>query len=64
MILALMLPLSGCFKGEVESDPPAVCDGLRPLVDDHVDSLIEDGGPKSRVTGVKLVAGYDGACPK
>jgi hypothetical protein len=42
----------------------ALCEGLEPLVDKHVEALIEDGGPKSRVTGVELVSGYDGGCPK
>ncbi len=59
MILAL---LSGCgTEVKVQSDRP-ICDGLAPYVDRHVDALIEDGGPKSRVTGVELIAGYDGAC--
>jgi hypothetical protein len=58
----VMLLLSGCATGFQEVAISALCDGLEPYVDRHVEALIEDGGPKSRVTGVELVAGYDGGC--
>lgn len=57
-----MLLLSGCGQElpVVQSSP--LCDGLSPYVERHVEALIEDGGPKSRITGVELVAGFDGGC--
>lgn len=57
-----MLLLSGCATVPQVPQSNAVCDGLAPYVDRHVEALIEDGGPKSRVTGVELVAGFDGGC--
>lgn len=58
--LLLAMLLSGCVIGKI--DDSALCSGLNPLVDAHVDALIEDGGPKSVVTGERFVAGYDGVC--
>ena len=58
----LMLLLSGCATDKVTGSNAPVCDGLSVYVDEHADALILDGGPKSRVTGVKLIARYDGAC--
>ncbi len=57
----LMLLVSGCSSVSQISDS-ALCDGLSPLVDAHVDALLEDGGPKSLVTGDMLVAGFDRGC--
>jgi len=60
----LMLLLSGCVTDSPKIEQPVspICDGLRPFVDRHADALIEDGGPKSRVTGVELISSYDGGC--
>lgn len=59
----LTLLLSGCATDKAPIDISPVCDGLSVYVDNHADALIEDGGPRSRVTGVELIARYDGACP-
>lgn len=64
----LMLLVSGCSIGNNSRtlDPVvpirAVCTSLGPLVDDHADALIADGGPESLQTGVLLIGGFDGAC--
>jgi hypothetical protein len=62
LILPLMLLLIGCAN--VNTNDSALCAGLNPLVDAHADALIVDGGPKSLVTGDKLVTGYDAGCSK
>ncbi len=33
--------------------------GLRPLVDEHAEALLEDGGVKSTVTGARLISVFD-----
>lgn len=38
------------------------CNQTEPLWFDHVEALIEDGGPKSVVTGDKLVTVRDSVC--
>jgi hypothetical protein len=63
----LMLLVSGCSIGNSRTIDPvvpvrAVCDTLAPLVDDHADALIADGGNRSLQTGVLLIGGFDGAC--
>ena len=64
----LILLVSGCSIGNNSRtiDPVvpvrAVCDTLSPLVDDHADALIADGGNRSLQTGVLLIGGFDGAC--
>jgi len=57
----LTLLVAGCSNVKLISDS-AVCNGLEPLVDNHVDALLIDGGPQSIVTGERLVAGYDAGC--
>ena len=61
MVLPLMMLVSGCLNASKPNDT-GLCDGLTPLVDAHVDGLLEDGGPKSLTTGQALVAGFDGGC--
>jgi hypothetical protein len=63
----LMLLVSGCGIGNSRTVDPvvplrAVCTSLEPLVDDHADALILDGGSQSLQTGVLLIGGFDGAC--
>jgi len=60
MVLVLTTLLTACVN--VSPSPSGLCDGLAPLVDNHVDALLIDGGPKSTLTGDKLVAGFDGGC--
>jgi hypothetical protein len=57
-----MLLLQGCAN--VKTSDSAICAGLDPLVNAHVDALIVDGGPQSLITGDRLVAGYDAGCGK
>lgn len=57
-----MLLLQGCAN--VKTSDSAICAGLDPLVNAHVDALIADGGPQSLITGDRLVAGYDAGCGK
>lgn len=58
----LMMLLLGCAQGKVNDS--AICSGLNPLVNAHADALIEDGGPKSLITGERLISGYDAGCSK
>ena len=62
--MMLIVPMSGCYKdSQIQIEPtPVVCDILSPLVDAHQSGLLEDGGPVSLQTGVRLIAGYDGSC--
>ena len=62
LALSLMLIVSGCASVSPLKQNSAVCDGLKPLVDAHVDGLIADGGPRSLSTGRRLVVGYDAGC--
>jgi hypothetical protein len=57
----LTLLVAGCSSVKLISDS-AVCNGLEPLVDSHVDALLIDGGPQSLVSGERLVSGYDAGC--
>jgi hypothetical protein len=54
--------LQGCAN--VKTNDSAICAGLDPLVNAHVDALIIDGGPQSLITGDRLVTGYDAGCGK
>lgn len=60
MLIALV---AGCSSVRLTSDN-AVCDGLEPLVDTHVNALLLDGGPQSLLSGDRLVAGFDAGCKK
>lgn len=63
LLVLLTLPLSGCGLGKRNaSSDTALCDGLSEPIDELNDSLLEDGGPKSIVSGVKVIAVYDGGC--
>ena len=56
-----MMLLSGCVKG-TQINQTALCEGLDPLVNDHSDALIVDGGPMSVVTGATLIRAFDSGC--
>ena len=60
--MTLILLVSGCSNVRIGTNDTALCDGLSPLVDAHTEALLIDGGPKSLVTGQRLVAGFDGGC--
>lgn len=57
----LTLLVSGCVNAKRINDS-AICKSLADPWDEHVDALIEDGGPKSTVTGERLTRGYDAVC--
>lgn len=61
-LVASMMLVAGCSIVNLPTSKDALCDGLNPLVDAHVDALLIDGGPRSLVTGDTLVAGYDAGC--
>lgn len=54
---------AGCSLG-VTTNQTALCDGLDPLATSHSRALVEDGGPKSVVTGATLIRAIDGGCGK
>ena len=56
--LLLMLLVSGC-SDVTRTSGDAVVEGLRPLVNQHSEALQEDGGPKSLVTGARLIKAID-----
>lgn len=59
--LLLMMPLSGCAIGVADS---VICQRTAAPSDAHTAALIEDGGPKSLVTGQNLIAILDAGCGK
>ena len=61
--LALMLTLlvAGCSNVRWINES-GLCDGLNPLVDDLVTSVLVDGGPKTVVSTDRFVSGYDAGC--
>lgn len=61
-----MMLVSSCgfVRKEKRISDQGVCDGLSIPVDEHADSLLIDGGPKTLVTGTALVMAYDNACLK
>lgn len=59
MMLGLLL--SGCANVKTVGSS-GVCDSLSPLIDNHVEGLLKDGGPKSILTGRDLVVGFDKGC--
>jgi hypothetical protein len=62
--MMLMLLVAGCSTVKLIDSDRAICDGLDPLVDSHVEALLVDGGPKSLLTGDRLVSGFDAGCMK
>lgn len=57
----LLLLVAGCNNVKNINDS-ALCSGLDPLVNAHADALILDAGPKSIVTGERLITAYDAGC--
>ncbi|PQO23065.1 hypothetical protein C2I36_09810 [Rhodobacteraceae bacterium WD3A24] len=58
-----ILPLiaSGCAGGALV-DQRELCAGTKELRPDHAAALAEDGGPRSVVTGRRLIATMDAGC--
>ena len=62
--MILVLLVASCSTVKLIDSDSAICDGLDPLVNTHVDALLVDGGPKSLITGERLVSGFDAGCAK
>jgi hypothetical protein len=60
-LLTLTLLLSGCAAGLNDS---AICDGTAQSRTAHASALVEDGGPRSMVTGALLIQQIDAGCNK
>jgi hypothetical protein len=56
--MILLVPASSCVS--VQSD--AICDSTRQDRLDHASALVQDGGPLSLGTGVRLIYKIDGYC--
>jgi len=59
--MILTLPVSGCLRGTPTSGD-ALCAGTRQERTEHVAALVVDGGPRSLVTGKRLIAKLDAGC--
>ena len=57
-LLMSMLLVSSCASGSLE----AYCDGTRKTVDELADDLLEDGGPKSTISGAYMISQWDAVC--
>lgn len=55
------ITLSGCLHGPSGS-LDGLCAGLERPIQDHAAALVVDGGPISRDTGRRLIAGIDAGC--
>ena len=55
----LALPLAGCVSA---ASGEAVCDGTAEATTVHAAALADDGGPRSVVTGARLIALLDAGC--
>ena len=63
-----MMLLSGCENGspalarKPEPSGAALCQGTAQASDDHAEALVADGGPRSTVTGQRLLSILDAGC--
>lgn len=57
--LTLMLLVTGCASAPSDS---AICAGTAKARQDHAAALVDDGGPRSLVTGANLIATIDAGC--
>lgn len=64
LISTLTILISGCADAPTDHAKPldTFCGRLGSLATDHAGALAEDGGPKSKQTGVKLISAVDGGC--
>lgn len=58
-LLTLTLLLSGCANAPSTN---AICDGTAQSRTAHAAALVEDGGPRSVVTGALLIQQLDAGC--
>ena len=59
LFLAATTLLSGCAT---EPSSNAICDGTKQSRTAHAAALVEDGGPRSLVTGAALIQQIDAGC--
>ena len=59
LAMILLSSVSGCVNVVSQK---AICDGTANVRTEHANALALDGGDKSVVTGVKLIASIDAAC--
>jgi hypothetical protein len=58
--LMLTTLVSGCLRGPVSES--AVCAGTAQATTDHAAALVEDGGPRSVISGATLIRQLDTGC--
>lgn len=58
--LTLMLLGTGCATAPTSDS--AICAGTAKARQDHSAALVDDGGPRSLVTGANLIATIDAGC--
>ena len=58
LAMTLLLPAGSCLNAPSE----AICDSTRQDRLDHASALVQDGGPLSLGTGVRLIYKIDGYC--
>lgn len=59
LMAILTLPVAGCMSaGSLD----ALCDGTEAARREHAAALADDGGPKSVVTGARLIRLTDAGC--
>lgn len=58
-LLMLLTLTSGCVSA---ANNAAVCDGSRAARTNHAAALVQDGGPRSLVTGAALIGLIDAGC--
>ena len=56
----LLLLTAGCAS--VSESESAVCDGTLGARDAHTVALVADGGPRSKITGARLLGLLDAGC--
>jgi len=54
--------LSGCATATLTSGDAAICDATRQTRAAHAQALVDDGGPRSLVTGQRLISQVDAGC--
>ena len=59
LLLAATTLLNGCASAPNSN---AICDGTKQSRTSHAAALVEDGGPRSLVTGAVLIQQIDAGC--
>jgi hypothetical protein len=58
-MIASMIFSGGCVSAQNDS---AICDGTTAARSEHAAALADDGGPRSMVTGARLIRLVDAGC--